>query len=92
GILVFDSIPWLLSVYSRRHGFKLSKYYTAPPMPFAFTANQYGQLRALAGVRAVRELPIPPGRGVFLRWTIALLYRLVLLRRFRASVTVVEFG
>ena len=91
GRLVFDSIPWLLSAYSRRHGFKLSKYYTAPPMPFAFTANQYDELRALPGVRAVHELPIPSGRGVLMRWAIALLYRLPVLRRIRASVTVVEF-
>lgn len=92
GRLVFDSIPWLLSVYSQRHGFKLSKYYTAPPMPFSFTANQYGQLRAIAGIRAVRELPLPPGRGAFLRWAIPLAYRLPLFSRLRAPITVVEFG
>src|SRR6185437_3755357 len=56
GRLVFDSIPWLLSEYSRRRGFRLSEHYTAPPMPFWFTANQYDELLAIAGVRAVREL------------------------------------
>jgi hypothetical protein len=92
GQLVFDSVPWLLSAYSQRRGFKLSKHYTAPPMPFSFTANQYAELRAIAGVRAVRELPAPPGRGKFLRWAVPLAYRLPLLGRLRAPVTVVEFG
>lgn len=92
GQLVFDSIPWLLSVYSQRRGFKLSKFYTTPPMPFWFTANQYAELRAVPGVRAVRELPAPPGRGRFLRTVIPLTYRLAALRRFRAPTTLVEFG
>ncbi|KAA1250459.1 class I SAM-dependent methyltransferase [Mycobacterium simiae] len=92
GQLVFDSIPWLLSVYSRRRGFKLSADYTAPPMPFWFTANQYDELRAIPGVRAVRELPAPPGRGRFLRWAIPILYRLPRVDRLRAPVTLVEFG
>jgi O-methyltransferase involved in polyketide biosynthesis len=92
GQLVFDSVPWLLSVYSRRRGFKLSKFYTAPPMPFWFTANQYGELRAIAGVRAVHELPAPPGRGRFLRTVIPLVYRLPALGRVRAPTTLVECG
>ncbi|CAM4311930.1 methyltransferase [Mycobacterium basiliense] len=92
GRLIFDSIPWLLSEYSQRRGFKLSKYYTAPPMPFSFTANQYDELRAIAGVRRVRELPAPPGRGALLRWGLPLAYRLPGLSRLRAPVTSVEFG
>lgn len=92
GRLVFDSIPWLLSVYSRRRGFKLSKYYTAPPMPFWFTADNYDDLRAVAGVRSVRELPAPPGRGRLLRSVVPLAYRLSALRRLRAPTTLVEFG
>ncbi|MEB3968924.1 class I SAM-dependent methyltransferase [Mycobacterium ulcerans] len=92
GQLVFDSIPWLLSVYSRRRGFKLSEHYTAPPMPFWFTADHYDELRAIPGVRAVRELPAPAGRGRFLRWALPVAYRLPGLGRLRAPVTLVEFG
>lgn len=91
GQLIFDSIPWFLSVYSR-WGIKLSGYYTVPPMPFVFTANQYDELRAIVGIRAVRELPVPPGRGKFLRWAIPLSYRLPHLDRIRAPVSLVEFG
>lgn len=91
GQLIFDSIPRFLSVYSRR-GIKLSKYYASPPMPFFFTANQYDELRAIAGIRAVRELPAPPGRGKLLRWALPLIYRLPQLGGLRAPTTLVEFG
>ena len=92
GELVFDSVPRFLSVYSQRRGIKLSKHYTAPPMPFWFTANQYDELRALAGVRTVRELAMRRGRGRILGWAAPLVYRLPGLDRLRAPTTVVEFG
>ncbi|MCQ4361101.1 class I SAM-dependent methyltransferase [Mycobacterium gordonae] len=92
GHLVFDSIPWWLSFYSRRRGFKLSEFYTAPPMPFWFTAKQYAELLAVPGVRAVRELPAPAARGRFLPKVVSLSYRLAALDRLRAPNTLVEFG
>ena len=91
GQLVFDSIPWLLSRYSRRRGFKLSEDYTTPSMPFWFTANHYTELRSIDGIRAVRELPAPAGRGRFLRRAIPLAYRIPVLGRLRAPTTLVEF-
>ena len=90
--LVFDSVPWFLSAYSRRRGFKLSEDYTAPPMPFWFTAEQYEELAEIPGINAVRELHYPPGRGKLLRWVTPLAYRLPWLARLRAPVTMVEFG
>ncbi|OBF91807.1 methyltransferase [Mycobacterium sp. 852002-51163_SCH5372311] len=92
GWFIFDSIPRVLSAYSRRRGFRPTKHYTVPPMPFSFTANEYDQLRALTGVRAVRELPPPPARGRLLRGAISLAYRVPQLERFRAPVTLVELG
>ncbi|QLL08790.1 class I SAM-dependent methyltransferase [Mycobacterium vicinigordonae] len=92
GRLIFDSVPRLLSAYSRRFGIKLSKQYTAPPMPFWFTAKQYDELRAISGIRAVRELPVPRVRGRVLGPATALLYRQPELERFRAAHTLVEFG
>lgn len=92
GRLVFDSVPRILSVYSQRRGFRLSEHYTAPPMPFWFTADRYAELRAVPGVRAVRELPAPPGRGLLLRSVIPLAYRVSALRKFRAPTNLVDFG
>ncbi|WP_019969652.1 class I SAM-dependent methyltransferase [Mycobacterium sp. 141] len=92
GQLIFDSVPRFLSHYSQRRGIRLSKQYTAPAMPFWFTAGQYDELRALPGVRAVRELRMPAGRGKLLRHAAAFAYRTRCLARFRAPTTLVEFG
>lgn len=92
GELVFDSVPRLLSTYSRRRGIRLSKHYTAPEMPFWFTANHYDELRAIAGVRSVSELKMPRGRGRILGWAAPLIYRLPRLDRLRAPTTLVRFG
>ena len=92
GRMIFDSVPRLLSAYSRsRRGIKLSENYTAPPMPFWFTANDYHELCALPGVRGVSELGVPPGRGKVLGRALALVYRSKGLRRFRAPTNLVEF-
>ncbi len=90
--LVFDSVPRYLSTYSRRRGIKLSEHYTAPAMPFWFTAADYDDLRALPGIRSVSELPLPPGRGRVLRRVGALVYRSSSLARFRAPTNLVEFS
>lgn len=92
GQLLFDSVPRFLSGYSQRRGIRLSKDYTAPPMPFSFTAKQYGELRAIAGVRTVRELEMPPGRGRILPRVSRLVYRSRRFERFRAPTNLVEFG
>lgn len=91
GRLVFDSIPRFMSSYSQRHGFRLSKNYTSPPMPFWFTADRYHELFSIAGIRAVRELRYPSGRGTVLPWINRQSYRLTALSRLRAPVTLVEF-
>lgn len=92
GRLVFDSIPRFMSTYSQRYGFRLSKNYTSPPMPFWFTADQYGELFSIPGVCGVREFRYPPGRGRIVPWVNRQSYRLRALARFRAPVTVVEFS
>ncbi|OHT81661.1 class I SAM-dependent methyltransferase [Mycobacteroides saopaulense] len=91
GRLVFDSVPKFLSTHSQR-GMRLSEQYTVPPMPFWFTANQYNELRAIPGIRSVRELRMPAGRGKILSWAGPLLYALPGLDRWRAPHTVIEFG
>lgn len=91
GRLVFDGIPRIISSYSQRHGFRLSKNYTSPPMPFWFTADRYPELFSIPGVRAVRELRYPPGRGTVMPWVNRQSYRLPGLARLRAPVTLVEF-
>ena len=92
GQLIFDSVPRFLSWYSQRRGIRLSKQYTAPPMPFSFTADRYGELLSIPGVLAVHELDMPTGRGKVLSRAAGLVYRSRRLERFRAPTNLVEFG
>jgi O-methyltransferase involved in polyketide biosynthesis len=92
GQMMFDSIPhW----FSRRtlRGFKLSDRYIAPPMPFALTADEGLALaNRIPGVRAARDIALPPGRGIFKLAAWPPLDRIAVLRRIRPSITLLEFG
>lgn len=92
GQLVFDSVPRFLSWYSQRRGIRLSSHYTAPPMPFSFTADRYDELRSIPGILAVHELEMPAGRGKVVSRAAGLVYRSRSLERFRAPTNVIEFG
>jgi O-methyltransferase involved in polyketide biosynthesis len=87
--MLFDSIPhW----FSRRtlKGLRLSRSYTAPPMPFALDV---GDALALAdeipGVRRATEVALPPGRGL---WGNPLVRALGTRVRRRPSITLLEFA
>jgi O-methyltransferase involved in polyketide biosynthesis len=92
GQMMFDSIPhW----FSRRtlKGLKLSDRYTAPPMPFALTADEGLALAdSIPGVRAARDIPLAQGRGLFKLAAWPPLDRVGPLRRIRPSMTLLEFG
>jgi O-methyltransferase involved in polyketide biosynthesis len=92
GQMMFDSIPhW----FSRRtlKGFKMSDRYVAPPMPFGLTADEGLALaERIPGVRAARDIALPPGRGIFKLAAWPPLDRIGFLRRIRPSITLLEFG
>jgi O-methyltransferase involved in polyketide biosynthesis len=92
GQMMFDSIPhW----FSRRTltGLKLSDRYIAPPMPFGLTAEEGLALAdSIPGVRAARDIALPPGRGIFKLMAWPPLDRVGPFRRTRPSITLLEFG
>jgi O-methyltransferase involved in polyketide biosynthesis len=92
GQMMFDSIPHWLSKRTMA-GLKLSDRYRTPPMPFALTADEGLALpERIPGVRAARDIPLPPGRRI---WKLAAwppLDRIGFLRRNRPSITLLEFG
>jgi len=92
GQLMFDSIPsWL----SRRTlaGWKLSKRYQAPPMPFGISVDDaVGLAGTIPGVRAAHDVPHIAGRGVFRLAAAAPFNQIGRLRNNRPSMTVLEFG
>ncbi len=91
GRMMFDSIPhW----FSRRtlRGYRLSNRYVAPPMPFAMTSDEATALTALPGVVSARDVPLPPGRGIWKVLTAKQWDKAAFVRRIRPSMTLVEFG
>jgi O-methyltransferase involved in polyketide biosynthesis len=92
GQLMFDSIPHWLSRRSRK-GLKLSDRYTVPTMPFGLTADEGLALAdSIPGVRAARDIALPPGRGFFKLSAWPPLDRIGFLRRGRPSITLLELG
>ena len=92
GQMMFDSIPHWLSRRTLK-GLKLSDHYVTPPMPFALTADEGVAIAgSMRGVSAARDIPLPPGRGI---WKLAAwppLDRIGPVRRRRPSITLLEFG
>ena len=92
GQLMFDSIPpWL----SRRTlaGWKLSKRYQAPPMPFGISVDDaVGLAGTIPGVRAAHDVPHVVGRGLFRLAAAAPFDQIARLRNNRPSMTLLEFG
>ena len=92
GQMMFDSIPRWFSRRTRK-GLKLSDRYTAPPMPFGQSADEALALAdRIPGVRAARDIALPPGRGAFKVAAWPPLDRVGFLRRIRPSITLLEFG
>ncbi|MBB2993135.1 O-methyltransferase involved in polyketide biosynthesis [Mycolicibacterium iranicum] len=91
GAMMFDAIPHWFSARTLR-GMKLSDRYVAPPMPFAMTADEGAALAGrIPGVASAREVPLPPGRGLFARAASPRLDR-GLVRRTRPSIILLEFA
>jgi O-methyltransferase involved in polyketide biosynthesis len=92
GQLMFDSIPhW----FSRRTmtGLRLSDRYIAPAMPFAMSADEGLALAgSIDGIRRARDIPLPPGRGVWKLASLPALDRVGAFHRARPSITLLEFG
>lgn len=92
GRMMFDSIPPLFSKRTLK-GLKLSDRYIAPPMPFGISADAALALAGTVdGVRAARDVHMPPGRGLWRLASWKPLDHIGLFRRHRPSITVLEFG
>jgi len=92
GQMMFDSIPHWLSRRTLK-GLKLSDRYTAPPMPFALSADEAIALAGrIPGVRAAHDRPQPTARGGL--WKLMAwepLDRIGFYRRNRPSYTLLQF-
>lgn len=92
GKLIFDLPPHWFAIYTR-FGIRTSLRYKIPPMPFSLTVGQAADLaKTVPGVRAVRDLHLPLGRGLYYNTARSLVYRTHLFDALRPVLTLVEFG
>lgn len=63
GALVFDAAPRWFSVATQRGRITTPQGYQAPPMPWGFDPAERRRVRAIPGVRELRELRLARGRG-----------------------------
>ena len=67
--------------------------YRVPPMPFSMTPSQLANLaNEIPGIRAVHDLPMPPGRGKVLNTVMSTVQRVRLFDSVRPVNTLLEFG
>ena len=92
GQMMFDLPPPLFAAWARR-GMRTSFRYRVPPMPFTLSVSDAANLvDTVPGVRAVHDLPYPPGRGRVLNTMMWTAQRIPLLDPVRPVLTLLEFG
>ena len=92
GAMMFD-LPPVWTAAPLRRGMPVSWRYRIPPMPFHLSRSQAADLaRTVPGVRAVRYIPMPPGRGVLLDTALPAAQRIPALAPLLPVWTLLEFG
>lgn len=93
GRMMFDLPPaWFARLISKGV-LRPSLSYRVPPMPFSMTPAQIAELvNQIPGIRAVRDVPLPPGRGAVLNAALWTLQRIRLFDPVRPVFTLLEFG
>ncbi len=92
GQMIFDLPPVVVKRLARK-GIRASRHYRVPPMPFSLSPRQLaGLAHTVPGIRAVHDLPIPQGRGLFFRTLFPAFWQLPLTRQIRGAYTLLEFG
>ncbi len=92
GRMLFDVPPAWFARLTRR-GLRISLRYKSPPMPFSLSVDDAADLvKTVPGIRAVRDVQLPPGRGPVFNTMLSTAYRLRFLDHLRPSLTLLEFG
>jgi len=92
GQMIFDLPPVLVKRFAPK-GIRSSRTYRVPPMPFSLSASQLADLaNTVPGIRAVHDLPMPRGRGLFFTKLFPAFWQLRLTKQFRGAYTSLDFG
>ncbi|WP_156689054.1 class I SAM-dependent methyltransferase [Mycobacterium sp. Marseille-P9652] len=93
GRMLLDLPPAWFARVSRFGALRTSLRYKVPPMPFSLSPRQAADLaHTVPGVRAVRDLRLPPGRGPVFNTAVSAVYRIPALDSLRPCLTLLEFG
>lgn len=93
GRMMFDLAPaWFVKLITRGM-LRPSVRYRVPPMPFSMTPSELANLaNEVPGIRAVHDLPMPPGRGKAFNAVVSTVQRVPLFDSVRPVNTLLEFG
>ncbi len=92
GQMFFDLPPTVVKMLAPK-GLRSSRSYKVPPMPFSLSVHQLADLvHTMPGVRAVHDVPMPKGRGVFFGTVFPAFWRFGPTKRFRGAYALLEFG
>ncbi|OBF12624.1 methyltransferase [Mycobacterium sp. ACS4054] len=92
GQMFFDLPPTVVKKVARK-GLRSSKRYRVPPMPFSLSVRQLAQLpRTIPGIRAVHDVPMPAGRGLFFGTLYPAFWRFPPAKPYRGVYALLEFG
>jgi O-methyltransferase involved in polyketide biosynthesis len=92
GQMLFDLPPAWVTKLSRR-GMRTSRRYKLPPTPRSMSAAQAADLvDTVPGVRAIRTVKLPPGRGFLFNAALSMVNHARLFSPWRACLTLLEFG
>lgn len=92
GQMLFDLPPRWFAGWSRL-GLRTSLRYKVPRMPFSMSVAQAADLvNKVPGVVAVRDLRVPPGRGLWVNMALSTVYRLPVFDPLRPCLTLLEFS
>jgi O-methyltransferase involved in polyketide biosynthesis len=92
GQMFFDLPPTVVKMLAPK-GLRSSRSYKVPPMPFSLSVYQLADLvHTMPGVKAVHDVPMPKGRGVFFGTVFPAFWRFGPTKRFRGAYTLLEFG
>jgi O-methyltransferase involved in polyketide biosynthesis len=92
GQMFFDLPPTIVKKLARK-GLRSSARYRVPPMPFSLSVHQLAELaNTIPGVEAVRDVPMPRGRGLFFGSLFPAFWQFAPTKPLRGGYTLLEFG
>ena len=92
GKMFFDLPPTIVKKVAPK-GIRASRHYRVPPMPFSLSINELTALVGrIPGLKAVRDIPMPKGRGFVFEKVFPAFWRFGALKPYRGVYALLEFG